>query len=115
MSSTLSTVTPTAYKGSCHCGGVTYTVTMPQPLETLKVMNCNCTLCTKNGYLNIYPLRKDVLITGEDNLGSYVWSETSCAHKFCKICGSSLFASPRDKDGNENTEGMAANVSSGLV
>jgi hypothetical protein len=86
-------------------------VTLPKALEEIPVTNCNCKLCTKNGYLNIYPLRIDVIIEGADKLGSYVWSEKSCAHKFCTACGSSMFASPRGEGGVEDTEDFAINVS----
>lgn len=111
MSSETPVQNPTTYKGSCHCGAVTYSVLLPQPLEFIKVMNCNCKLCTKNGYLNVYPKRKHVKIQGEENLTSYVWSKASCAHLFCKTCGTSLFASPRaSEEGGEEPEDLAVNV-----
>ena len=34
------------YKGNCHCGAVTYAV-KTEPLEKLKIMNCNCSLCSR--------------------------------------------------------------------
>ena len=34
------------YNGSCHCGAVTYAV-KTKPLEELKVMSCNCSLCSR--------------------------------------------------------------------
>ncbi|CAG8959554.1 hypothetical protein HYFRA_00001455 [Hymenoscyphus fraxineus] len=111
MASETSSHVLTTYNGSCHCGAVTYTVVLPQPIEHIKVMNCNCKLCTKNGYLNVYPKRKDVKIEGKENLTSYVFSKTSCAHLFCKTCGSSLMASPRASDeGGEEPEDIAVNV-----
>lgn len=34
------------YNGNCHCGAVTYAV-KTTPLEEQKVMNCNCSLCSR--------------------------------------------------------------------
>jgi len=34
------------YNGNCHCGSVTYTV-KSKPLGELKVMSCNCSLCSR--------------------------------------------------------------------
>ena len=103
----MSTETHT-YTGSCHCKSITYTLTFPMALTSTKVTMCNCTLCTKNGYLNIYPLKKDIVIKGEEHLKGYTWSETSCVHLFCTGCGSSMFAQPRDREGPDD---LAINVS----
>lgn len=67
---------PVSYRGCCHCGAARFTFELPTPLEELEVVNCNCTLtterspakiqrsmlmaspgsiCTKNGYLMVYP------------------------------------------------------------
>ena len=86
------------YEANCHCGAVRYAVHMP-PLETLKVTNCNCSVCCKNGYLNVYPKRADVVFrSGEDHMQQYLFGEKKCAHKFCPTCGSSLFVDPHADD-----------------
>jgi hypothetical protein len=61
---------PVSYRGCCHCGAARFTFELPTPLEELEVVNCNCTpttdleimlmaspgsICTKNGYLMVYP------------------------------------------------------------
>jgi hypothetical protein len=38
----------TTYGGSCHCAAVTYAV-KTKPLNELKVMYCNCSLCSRVG------------------------------------------------------------------
>jgi hypothetical protein len=45
--------TMTTYNGNCHCGAVRYTLEVPRPLESLpsQVVRCNCSICSKNGYL----------------------------------------------------------------
>ena len=34
------------YEGNCHCGAVRYRV-LTRPLEEVKVMSCNCSLCSR--------------------------------------------------------------------
>ncbi len=78
------------YPCSCHCGKSTFTTKM-SPLDTIKIASCNCSICAINGYLNVYPLRKDVeWQSGFDELGSYRFAGQTRAHKFCKTCGTSL-------------------------
>ena len=94
------------YEANCHCGAIKYKVFAP-PLETLTVTNCNCSICCKNGYLNIYPKRTDVLFErGEDRIKGYFFGEKKCMHKFCPTCGSSLFVDPHMDD----AELMVVNV-----
>lgn len=42
----------TTYPGACHCGQITYTVTLDNALAPEgegKMLVCNCSICTKNG------------------------------------------------------------------
>lgn len=95
------------YEANCHCGAVKYRVNTPS-LEGRKVTNCNCSICCKNGYLNVYPKRTDVVFhSGEDHMKGYLFGEKKCMHKFCPTCGSSLFVDPHMDD----PESMVVNVS----
>lgn len=86
------------YEANCHCGAIKYKVNTPS-LETQKVTNCNCSICCKNGYLNVYPKRTDVVFhCGEDHIKGYLFGEKKCVHKFCPTCGSSLFVDPHMDD-----------------
>ena len=38
------------HKGSCHCGAVVFEVDAP---EHLQVTECNCSICSKSGYLHL--------------------------------------------------------------
>jgi hypothetical protein len=53
----------TTHKANCHCGAVRYTVTLPQPFPEYKINQCNCSICEKNGYLLVYPIRRDLVFT----------------------------------------------------
>lgn len=37
------------YQGKCHCGKVTFLVTLPRPLNTYAPRACDCDYCTKLG------------------------------------------------------------------
>lgn len=78
------------YPANCHCGAVAYTVQLPS-LETYEVNKCNCSICTKNGYLLVYPSRTSVVFhRGFDHLRSYFFGKKQKPHKFCPTCGSSI-------------------------
>ena len=90
------------YDVNCHCRLVRLRVHIA-PLyapegssledEVTKVTDCNCSVCLKNGYLNIYPAdrEKDVeWVSGKDELKSYGFGSGSVGHMFCPTCGSSI-------------------------
>jgi hypothetical protein len=64
MSSSISNGART-YTGGCHCGKVRYEVN----LDLESVMSCNCSICSKRGWLLAFT-SKDAfrLIDGEDEL-----------------------------------------------
>ena len=72
------------HKGQCHCGRVTYEVEAPEDLE---VSECNCSICSKSGYLHlIVPSSKFYLKSGEDDLEIYTFDTNEAKHMFCKTC-----------------------------
>jgi hypothetical protein len=78
------------YPASCHCGKSRFTITIPS-LDTTTVTSCNCSICQINGYLNVYPLRKNVSFQSPyEELGSYAFASQTRVHKFCGTCGTSL-------------------------
>lgn len=84
------------YAGSCHCGKVRYEVTT----DLAKVMSCNCSLCSRAGYLlNFVPGSQFKLLSGEDNLQDYRFNTHKIAHVFCKACGVRSFARGKTRDG----------------
>ncbi|KAH6637894.1 Mss4-like protein [Boeremia exigua] len=100
------------HPASCHCGAVQYTVTLSPPLTQQKVGSCNCTICTKNGYLLLYPRRQDVAIHhGEQALKSHSFGPKQLLHQFCGECGSSVWFDPRLKGlGEEMPDLLGVNV-----
>jgi hypothetical protein len=101
-----------SYDANCHCGAVTFTVKIPT-LQNLKVTSCNCSFCTRNGYLMVYPERKNVTFhSGYDNLTSYFVLHKNL-HKFCSTCGSSILAEAVAEVKAGEKHFIAINVSDG--
>ena len=91
------------YQGSCHCGIVRFEIEAP---EILEVDYCNCTICSKSGFLHlILPLSKFKQLSGEDALHSYTFNTGVAKHTFCKVCGIKPFYTPRS-----NPDGIDVNV-----
>jgi hypothetical protein len=80
------------YEGSCHCGRVRFRVTA----ELTSVIACNCSMCTKKGFLHLIvaPDRFE-LVAGEDALATYQFGTMTAKHRFCRTCGVHPFYVPR--------------------
>jgi hypothetical protein len=77
------------YSGGCHCGKVRYEV----EADLGMVISCNCSICTKKGLLwNFVPPEQFTLLSGEDELGEYLFNRHAIHHLFCKHCGTEAFA-----------------------
>lgn len=83
----------TSYSASCHCGKLNYTVKTPSLSNGHAVMSCNCSICTRNAYLLIYPKHEAVTFqSGYDELISFVFGKNNGLHKFCSTCGNNALA-----------------------
>ena len=70
--------------GHCHCQAVTISV----PDFPDKLSSCNCSLCSKTGWLGVYYHPDDVRVeTGQDDLVSYVQGDRMIATWHCRHCG----------------------------
>ena len=80
------------YNGGCHCGRIRFEVR-----GTLsRVSQCNCSICTKKGYLHWIVPREDFrLLTSEDALATYRFNTGVAKHHFCGVCGVASFYIPR--------------------
>ena len=79
-------------EGGCHCGAVRFRVTA----ELDRVTECNCSICTKKGFLHlIVPPERFELISGKDDLTTYTFNTRAAKHTFCKLCGVHPFYVPR--------------------
>lgn len=80
------------FQGSCHCRAVLFEVEG----DLGQVVVCNCSICTKKGFLHLIVKKEDfVLICGESNLTEYRFNTKIARHLFCKTCGISPYYIPR--------------------
>ena len=83
---------PKTYEGGCHCGRVRFRVTA----ELEGVTDCNCSICTKKGFLHlIVPPEQFELVSGADALAEYRFNTGTARHMFCRFCGIQPFYVPR--------------------
>jgi len=83
---------PDLLEGSCHCGRVKFTVSA----DLADVVDCNCSICTKKGFLHLIVSRNDFrLLAGEAELTTYTFNTGVARHTFCRTCGCQPFYTPR--------------------
>ena len=81
------------HTGGCHCGRVRFEVLASAQLT---VSDCNCSICTKSGYLHlIVPKTQFKLLSGADVLTTYQFNTRTAKHLFCSVCGVKSFYVPR--------------------
>jgi hypothetical protein len=80
------------FSGGCHCGAVRFEVRVRE----LVALDCNCSICTKKGFLHVIAPREDfALLTTSDALATYTFGTHVAKHHFCKTCGIHAFYLPR--------------------
>ena len=78
--------------GGCHCGRVRFRVTA----DLSHVTECNCSICTKKGFLHLIVARDAFeLLSGADALTTYRFNTGTAQHTFCATCGIHAFYNPR--------------------
>ena len=74
----------TTYRASCHCGHIQLEVTA----ELTEVVECNCSICARSGFLHWYVAPEQVtLLTQKQLLSTYVWRVATGGQHFCPTCG----------------------------
>ncbi|KAL1841834.1 hypothetical protein VTJ49DRAFT_6511 [Mycothermus thermophilus] len=79
------------YTASCHCGAVTLALTS-KPLDSTypeATVDCNCSVCVRNGYIWAYPLKHQVVLWSRSPtaIGRYHFSHHVLNKTFCTTCG----------------------------
>lgn len=84
--------------GSCHCGTVQFTVEG----EPEQAVECNCSHCSRKGFLLWFLPREALTVTsGDDKLTTYTFNKHVIQHQFCSVCGCQPFGIGRSPDGAE--------------
>ena len=72
------------YRGSCHCGAVSFEIETDFP----ELTTCDCSICRRRNALMVKVHESRFkLRTGEDSLTEYRFHSMTACHFFCKICG----------------------------
>lgn len=87
-----SDVASEVFEGGCHCGAVRYRVTV----RSRDAVQCNCSICTKKGYLHLIVADEDFeLLRGADAIATYTFGTHTAKHHFCSRCGIHSYYRPR--------------------
>ena len=93
----------TVHEGGCHCGQIRFEVEAPARVDATE---CNCSICSKCGYLHLFVAREDFkLLQGDDELTEYRFNTGAARHYFCRHCGVKSFYVPRS-----HPDGISVNV-----
>lgn len=99
------------YTGGCHCGKVRYDVS----LELGPVLDCNCSICAKHGFLWAYTTSdKFTLLSGADVLTEYRFGSGGIRHVFCSRCGVESFADGPDPKSGKLVVGINVRCLDGI-
>lgn len=86
------------HKGSCHCGRIAFEVDG----DVSQVLECNCSHCSRKGYLLWFVPRGKLRITSStDSLSTYKFNKHVIAHHFCAHCGCAPFGFGASPTGEE--------------
>ncbi|MEJ6401264.1 GFA family protein [Yoonia sp. 2307UL14-13] len=74
------------YRGTCHCQGVRFDVTLFDGLASAR--RCDCTLCRMRGGVAVSArLDNFKIVEGADLLSLYQFNTRVAKHYFCSRCG----------------------------
>jgi hypothetical protein len=77
---------PLTLNGSCHCGAVKFTTTLPFGLSSAR--RCTCSICRMRGAIAVTSTDENFRITeGEDKLSTYRFNTKTAENHFCATCG----------------------------
>jgi len=86
------------HKGSCHCGKVAIEV----ETDLAQAIQCNCSICSRKGYLLTFVPRAAMTVTsGEGDLSTYTFNRHAIRHRFCATCGCAPFGEGTPPNGAE--------------
>lgn len=88
------------YKGSCHCGAISFSFEHEKIESGLR---CNCSMCRRKGAVmsdfTLAPEKIDIQVKN-DALGLYQFDTEIAKHFFCKTCGIYPFHETMRKPGH---------------
>ena len=80
------------YQGGCHCGRVRFEIAV----EIGTVIDCNCSICAKKGFLHLIVDPQQVrMLSPADAVSLYQFNTKTAKHYFCPVCVISPYYIPR--------------------
>lgn len=77
---------PVTLDGACHCGAVSFTVTLTKGFASAR--RCTCSICRMRGAIAVTSTPSDFTLTaGDDQLATYRFNTGTAEHHFCRTCG----------------------------
>jgi hypothetical protein len=74
-----------AYRGSCHCGAVTFEADLDLTQPSYR---CNCSICRRTRFWPAVARQDGFrLLTGQAELTKYLFNTRKNEHWFCRTCG----------------------------
>lgn len=96
------------YRGSCHCGAVTFEAELDLTQNSYR---CNCSICRRTRFWPAIAKPEHFrLLNGESELTEYRFNTRKNQHFFCRHCGVRCFGV-----GNETTIGRMYGVNLGCL
>jgi hypothetical protein len=96
------------YRGSCHCGAVTFEADLDLSQPTFR---CNCSICRRTRFWPAVARQEDFrLLTGQGELTEYLFNKRRNQHFFCRTCGVRAFGV-----GNDTPIGTMVGVNVGCL
>lgn len=96
------------YRGSCHCGAVSFEAEIDLTQTTYR---CNCSICRRTRFWAAVVKPEGFrLLAGEADLTRYLFNTRKNHHYFCKHCGVRAFGI-----GNDTPIGQMVGVNVGCL
>ena len=93
------------FEGGCHCGRVRFRV----KAELVAATECNCSICTKKGFLHLVVPPEDFeLVQGREELTTYRFNTGLAQHTFERKTALTSSSTRRDKNGTQEHASFCA-------
>ncbi|KAH7311666.1 Mss4-like protein [Stachybotrys elegans] len=91
------------YECGCHCGRISFSMKLSPGLDEYVVLDCNCSICRRAGYLLVYPAYEDVTWHNDSRsqCSVYEFNTKTKDHLFCPSCGASIGLDFRERNPRE--------------